>query len=51
VFFGKRCRGQSGSNDPCYNDFVGHAIGTGVAALDMNAHSMSRLTWTVNAVV
>jgi hypothetical protein len=44
--FGKLCRGQSGASDPCYNDFVGQAIGTGVAALDMTTHSMSRLTVT-----
>lgn len=44
TFYGKLCRGQSDSAAPCYNGFAGQLLGNGVAALDMDAGTVTRLT-------
>jgi hypothetical protein len=44
TFYGKLCRGQSDQGDPCYNGFAGQLIGGGVAELDMDNDTVTRLT-------
>ncbi len=43
TFYGKLCRGQGDSAAPCYNGFAGQGIGGGVAALDMDTGTVTRL--------
>lgn len=43
TFYGKLCRGQSTEGAPCYNGFAGQEQGNGVAAIDMDAHTVTRL--------
>jgi uncharacterized protein DUF4185 len=44
TFYGKLCRGQSDADAPCYNGFAGQLIGNGVAELDMDTGTVTRLT-------
>jgi hypothetical protein len=41
--YGKLCRGAP-DGTPCASGFVGTALGTGFAQLDMNTHQISRIT-------
>ncbi|MFI1092822.1 DUF4185 domain-containing protein [Streptomyces sp. NPDC020917] len=43
TFYGKLCRGQSDEGAPCYNGFAGQEQGDGIAALDMDSHTVTRL--------
>jgi hypothetical protein len=43
TFYGKLCRGQSDTGAPCYNGFAGQPLGNGVAALDLNTGTVTRL--------
>jgi hypothetical protein len=43
TFYGKLCRGQSDAGAPCYNGFAGQEQGGGVAALDMDNRTVTRL--------
>jgi len=42
VFYGKLCRGGPDTG-PCASGFVGQALGSGVVAVDMRTHRVSRL--------
>jgi hypothetical protein len=44
TFYGKLCRGQGDQGDPCYNGFAGQLQGGGVAALDVDNDTVTRLT-------
>lgn len=43
TFYGKLCRGQSDEGAPCYNGFAGQEQGNGVAAIDMDSRTVTRL--------
>jgi Domain of unknown function (DUF4185) len=43
TFYGKLCRGQGNEGAPCYNGFAGQEQGSGVAAIDMDNQTVTRL--------